>query len=259
MINLDPALLDQDAIRLKRRKRLLLIAILPTIVLVSVAAIFIRTTIYNTMLATNSSSALYPNLTTMNDFQKVGNIIEPYIVYYNGGTIKLVEAKTTEDLASAEEDFKESLKQNPPEEALCLIYGNYSYAVEVGADYMAKNKDYNGSLVEYNRAKALLYENGCANKSNPGSGSDQKSEDAVRRIDSKYRKAVASANEMENPEEGGEGESGEGKQISEEQMEEWEKEQSEATEEAIKRLIRDKSYKYGRENSIDYFNPVPGY
>lgn len=259
MINLDPALLDQDAIRLKRRKRLLLITLVPVLVLVIAALFFARTTIYNIMLSANNNSALYKNVATVTDIQKIGNIIEPYIAYYNGGTIKLVEAKTEDDLIGAEEEFKESLKQNPPEEALCSIYGNYSYAVELGADYKVKNKDYDGSLVEYNRAKALLYENGCADRGDQGNGSDKKAEEAVDRIDSKYRKAVASANQLENPEEGGDEGSGANQQLTESEIEEWQKEQSDASNKSLRGLIQYRMYDYNKSNPREYSYSTPGF
>lgn len=186
MLNLDPGLLDQDKIRLKKRKKLLAIYTVPVIVILFFAAFMIRTGIYNMFLTMEDSSKTFGTTNALNEFQKVGNILEPYIVYYNGGYIKLVNAESRFDLMSAEELFKESLKQNPPESMLCPIYGNMAYALELQADIFMSEKDYTASIVAYDRAESLLRENGCEE--------EEKNQVAQDRIANKRRKAIASAN-----------------------------------------------------------------
>ena len=52
--------------------------------------------------------------------QLFGNMIQPYIAYYNRGTAELNISEYDE----AEEDFRASLRENPPKAELCKIYVN---------------------------------------------------------------------------------------------------------------------------------------
>ncbi len=203
MLNLDPALLDQDKIRLHRRKILLIISILPATILILVALFLGRTGIYNLFLSIDTGNKLYSTSKSFNGFQKVGNIIEPYLAYYNSGIFTLYDAKTEDDLVSAELEFRESLKNNPPQEMLCHIIVNLSYSIELQADLKVSNKLYDESLALYNRADGILYENNCASKeSSDKKGSDKKAESAKERIADKRRKVIAAANN--ETDEGGE-------------------------------------------------------
>ncbi len=197
MLNLDPALLDQDKIRFKKRKHLLLAYVVPVTILLVAAVFFARVGIYNIFLSLESRSHTYGVTPTLNDFQKSTNILEPYIAHYNDGYIKMAKAETAQDLDDAINSFKESLKNNPPEDRLCSIYGNISYALEIQADQKVAVKNYDTALVLFNRAEAALYENDCATKdSSIHPAKDSKSEDAKERIESKRRKAIAAANNM---------------------------------------------------------------
>lgn len=196
MLNLDPALLNQDKIRLHRRKRLIVISIVPVVILFIIALFFIRTSIYNIVLSIDQNTKSYSSISAINNFQKVGNMIEPYLAYYNGGTFMLYNASSVSDLTSAEAEFRESLKNDPPEQLLCDIYVNLSYSIELQADAEMSEKTYDRALVLYNRAEGLLFENNCASKdSSAEDGKDEKANNAKSRIDDKRRKAVAAAND----------------------------------------------------------------
>ena len=107
-------LLDQDKIRVKKRRRLFLYASVPLIILIIASVFFLRTGIYNIIYSTSVAGESYGLPSVSNNLQRVGNLIEPYLPYYNSGYIKLIQAETSEDLAAAEADFRESLKHNPP-------------------------------------------------------------------------------------------------------------------------------------------------
>ena len=234
MLNLDPKLLDQDKIRLERRKRLLLISILPTILLIVLALFFGRTGLYNISLAMEKDSNTFNVSSPLTDFQKVGNIIEPYLPYYNSGYIKLISAKNYDDLTAASDNFRESLKHNPPKNMLCSIYGNLSYAIELQADLKVGSNDYDSSIALFNRAEALLYENACAAKDDKEKGSDEKSENAKHRISDKRRKAIAAANNVED--DGTSDDSKKNQQISEEQLQELKDRQSNSIQDMANQL-----------------------
>lgn len=216
MLNLDPNLLDQDKIRFKKRKKFLLVSIIPVVVLVFLALFLVRTGLYNIFLSVEVKSKTFTVTPALNDFQAIGNIIEPYIKYYNSGYIKLINASSRDNLIEAENDFRESLKNNPPESMLCTIYGNLSYSIELQAKDDMDKKDYDSAITNFNRAEGILYKEGCAEKDSSGKkGSDEKSENSKYRIIDERRKAVAAANDVSD-------DSGDGttnnQQISEEKL-----------------------------------------
>ncbi len=187
-------LLDQDKIRAKKRRRLFLFASVPLTILIIASIFFLRTGIYNIIYSTGVAGESYGLPSVSNNLQKVGNLIEPYLPYYNSGYIKLIQAETSEDLAAAEADFRESLKHNPPERMLCSVYGNLSYSIELRGDLLFNNKQYQEALVSYNQAESLLFENGCASKDDNQSGKDEMSQTAKERIEQKRRETVDAAN-----------------------------------------------------------------
>ena len=202
MLNLDPNLINQDKIRLKKRKKLLLISAAPLVAFLVISIFFIRTGIYNIALSMDSGGREYNMTLALTGFQKVGNVLEPYIVYYNNGYIKLLNASSRPDLLAAEDYFKESLKNDPPEKMLCAVYGNLSYTIELQAKLDEEEGDYDAAVTKLYRAEGILYENGCAEKDSTGkTGKDEKSEAAKRRINEERRKVIAAANnDTDNPE-----------------------------------------------------------
>lgn len=195
--------------RLERRKKLLLYVLAPLVALVMLAFFFMRTGLYNILFSINVANKSYGFPTSITEFQKFANIIEPYLAYYNSGYLKLIQSKTVEDLDAAQQDFEESLKANPPEEMLCAVYGNLSYTIELKGRYAFDSQNYNEAIVLYNQAEALLYKNGCASKdSSSQAGSDQQSEDAKERIKEERNQAVAAANNGGGDEGNGGGEDG---------------------------------------------------
>ena len=155
MLNLDPALLDQNKTRLKKRKHLLKVYFVPILVLLFAAAFFIRTGIYNIFLSLESKSQTYSVIPTLSVTGAPINFLEPYISFYNDGYIKTVNATSHQDLDKAIDSFRESLKNNPPEYVVGQIYNNISYAMELQADKKAEIRDYNEAIKLYNRAEAV--------------------------------------------------------------------------------------------------------
>lgn len=193
MVNLDPNLVNQDKIRLQKRKKLILVTLTPVIILILISLFFMRTGIYNIIISLSNSNNNQLAVTFTN-FQYTGNLIESYLPYYNNGYFKLLQASSTEELTNAEQDFRESLKHNPPEDKLCSIYGNLSYAIELKADLNFSTKNYSEALILYNRAESLLYENDCVNKNSSAPSKDQVSKNAKNRIETSRRKTVNAAN-----------------------------------------------------------------
>lgn len=235
MVNLDLNLLDQDKIRAKKRRKLFLIAGLPLLIVFVVAMILLRTTVYNILFSAAINGKNYAMASFENDARKIGNIIEPYLAYYNSGYVNLIQAKTVDNLATAENEFRESLKNNPPEEKLCSIYVNLSYAIELKSDNLMANKKYDEAIVAYNNAEAVLYENGCAAKdSSKANNKDEMAGNAKKRIEEKRRKAVNAANNATDGDDSdGQGNSGGKSEITEEELKELQELQDELVVEAI--------------------------
>ena len=200
-MKLDVSLLDQEKIRHQRRRKLWAILAVPVVVLVVLAGMLVRTGVFNVVVGRGTD---FVAMEMLAEVQLVGNVVEPYVAWYDMGYAKLGGAESGEALAEAEVDLRESLKHNPPEEMLCAIYGNLSYAVELQADLKVEEKQYDEVLVMYNRAEALLYENGCASKVDGEEGKSEKSEAAKERVVAKRRKAIDAINNVKD--EGGEDE-----------------------------------------------------
>ncbi|MBP5647707.1 hypothetical protein J6X04_00215 [Candidatus Saccharibacteria bacterium] len=229
--NLD--LLNQDKIRFKKRRRLFLYTLVPLIILILSTIFFLRTGIYNIIYSTGIAGESYGLPAVATKLQMVGNLIEPYLPYYNNGYLKLIQAESREDLVAAETEFRESLKHNPPEERLCAIYGNLSYSIELQADLLFNNQQYNDALVSYNQAESLLFENNCASKDDNQTGKDEQSEAAKDRIEEKRREAVDAANNNSDPSNNnGNGNQGGDQEISESQLQEIQDQQEEINNQA---------------------------
>lgn len=203
MLNLDPGIVDQDKIRLTRRKKLLKLSILPVSLLVLAGLFFLRTGFYNIVYGLSYENRNYDTPVSISSFQLIGNNIESFLAYYNRGTAELNLAKYDE----AEKDLRASLRENPPKNVYCMVCVNLSYSIEMQADRAAQRKSFDDALVLYNRAESILFENNCASKSSDVNGTDKKAEESKERIDSKRRRTVA---QMNNNEEGKEGDEGVG-------------------------------------------------
>lgn len=203
MLNLDPRLVDQDKIRHEKRKKFFGIAVIPLIFLFIIAMFFLRTGIYNAVLSVGYNNGNYETPKTFSGLQAFVNIIEPYLAYYNRGHLKLLTSKTIDDLTSAEDDFQESLKNNPPEMQLCSIYVDLSYTLELEGDLSVESKDYDKAVILYNRAESVLYENNCAAKDSSGkTGKDELAKKAKERIEEKRKYAIDAMNNVEDGDDG---------------------------------------------------------
>lgn len=193
MLELNPEIVDQDKIRKQKRKRMLKIAFLPCLLLVLAGGFFLRTTAFNVIYDLSYENKNYDTTELITEMQKVGNIVTPYITFFDSGVTKLVKT----DYSGAEAEFRSALKENPPKNMLCKIYVNLSLSIELQADTLVKKQKYDDALVLYNTAQSTLYENNCANKQD-GNGSDKKAEAANTRLDSKRSRAVAYMNSIDD-------------------------------------------------------------
>ena len=98
----------------------------------------------------------------------------------------------------AEADFRESLKQNPPEKVICKIYHNLSLSIEAQGDASFEEKNYEQALLFYNRAQALINDSGCARKEGGENAEDvAKAKASQQRIEDKHNKVVKSMTKIE--------------------------------------------------------------
>lgn len=240
-LNLDPKILDQDKLRLTKRKKLLKFISLPIIFLTFISLFFLRTGVLNLVINSANSTLNYKSLKTVSNFQLLGNLIEPYLAYYDRGFANLTEASSLEDLITAEADFRESLKNNPPEAYLCYVYGNLSYTLELEADLTLKTSEPEKSLILYNRAESLLSENDCLEK-------EEKAKSAKERIEEKRREAVNEINNIKDDNEQDDGKADDsGKEIDDKKLDEIHSERSDLESRAAG-ILR---YSVGRGSSSD--------
>ena len=190
MINLDPALLDQDKIRKEKRKSLLKRYSLPILFLIIISFFFLSTWLYNIVYFISYSNKNYPIAEGYTETRFIMNILEPYIPDYNQGTARLMMG----EYVKAEKSFTESLQKSPPEALLCHIYVNLSLSLESQADAALQGNDYNKALELYNRAESVLYNNDCAAKSSNSNGKDSKAESSKERINKKRNEATDQMN-----------------------------------------------------------------
>lgn len=209
MLNLNPELVNQDKIRKARRKRMLKIAALPCFILFLCSLFIFRIGVFNIVYGVSYDNQNYDVANSMTDFQGLGNIITPYLKYYDGGVAKL----NNQDYEGAENDFRSSLKENPPVDVLCKVYVNLSLSIEFQADEKYRAENYEDALVLYTKARSTLYSNGCVDKNaddKKDDSKDAKAKEAVERID---RKASATMKKMNDMDDDGGNQSGTGQDI----------------------------------------------
>lgn len=197
MLNLNPELVNQDKIRKARRKRMLKIAAFPCAVILIASLFVFRVGIFNIVYSVSYGNQNYDVANSMADFQGLGNVISPYIKYYDGGVAKL----KNKQYENAEKDFRSSLKENPPEKILCNIYVNLSLSIEYQADEEFKKENYEDSLVLYTKARSTLFSNGCADKNateDNDQSKDKNARNSVSRIDKKASIAMNKMNSSED-------------------------------------------------------------
>lgn len=213
MIDLNPALLDQEGIRKKRRKKMLLYAFAPVALLFILSLFFLRPGVFDILFGIN-----YENNTdfaiAVGNTQHFANIIEPYLAYYNTGTAYL----QARDGKNAEAELTESLKNNPPADKICQVRVNLSYSIEIQADEAAIKQQYDNALVLYSKAEGVLYEDNCAGRKKSQESKDEHAKQAKERISDKRGEAVSKMNGVSG--DNGEDDDSQKTQIQENQIEE---------------------------------------
>ena len=190
MINLDPSIINQESLRKKRRKKLLLIFIAPVTVLTLAGLFFLRPGMFDILFGMNYDNKDSGMIVSLGQMQKVANIIEPYIAYYNAGTAYLKDG----DGIKAEAELRESIKKLPPQDKICQVRTNLSYSIEIQADEAMINRKYDEALVLYSRAEGILYEDNCASKQDAQEIKDKMIDAAIKRITRKRGTVVSEMN-----------------------------------------------------------------
>ena len=200
MLNLNPELVDQDKIRKGKRKRLLKYVSAPCLLLLLASIFVLRVGIFNIVYSLSYNNENFEVADSMTDAQSIGNIIMPFLKYYNSGVAKIKR----EQFEEAEAAFRASLKENPPADVMCQINTNLSLSIEMQADKAYISERYDDALVLYGKAQSALYANGCASKYS-GEGKDNKAIEAKERIDTKLAKTMNKINSRKEDEGGGQG------------------------------------------------------
>lgn len=193
MIELDPSIIDQESLRKKRRKKMFLVALVPIIILILASILFLRPGVFDMIFSAAYKGIDAGGAISISQFHKNLNIIEPYLAPYNAGTAYLKDKNG----ASAETEFRDSLRLGPPKNMLCQIRVNLSYSIELQADEAKNRNDYDQALILYNKAEGALYEDDCAKKNqseNEQGGKDEKANAAKQRISDKRSVVVAAMN-----------------------------------------------------------------
>lgn len=190
MINLDPKLVDQETIRKNKRKRLLKIAALPCVLLLILTLMAARQSSYNAFfgLVIKNNETGFANILTQ--MQIFANYAEPHIAHYNEGIIRLKNRQYTE----AEQSFRTSLENDPPERAVCDIYNNLAISMELQADELVKTKTYEKAIELYTHAESILISSGCG--SNEDNKKHEKSNATAERVSEKRSEAIANKNKF---------------------------------------------------------------
>ena len=198
MLNLNPELVDQDKIRKAKRKRLLKYVSAPCILLLIASAFILRVGVFNIVYSVSYNNQNFEVADSMADFQGIGNVITPFLKYYDGGVAKLKRGL----LKEAEDAFRASLKENPPADVICKINTNLSLSIEMQADKAFNSDRFDDALVLYGKAQSTLYANDCATKYD-GKGKDGKAIEAKERIDTKLAKTMNKINSRQEDEDDG--------------------------------------------------------
>lgn len=252
MIDLDPAIVDQETLRKKRRKKMLLVSLGPNIILAVAGAFFLRPVCSDILYRMNFDSRNGAAVTIAKT-QQFANLIEPYIAYYNAGTALIQQGEASD----AEKELRQSLASNPPQDKVCQVRVNLSYSIEIQADDARSHNNLDKALALLSKAEGILYENGCANKDNSKTAAkDIHAEEAKRRINGK-RNQLVSAMTGGSESEGGSSGSQQGENISSERVDAIRSMIKGGPE--IQNLLRDNSH-YGAGNvggSDSNFNIMP--
>ena len=190
MVNLDPALMNVDAIRLVHRKKLFLALALPLTLLLLVGLKLISPAIINNQLKVAYDAQDYDTALFWANALQFTNILEPHIASFNRGNIYFGK----QDYSSAETEYRQSLELNPPSDKRCPIRINLSLSIEAQADIFMKNKEYDEAILAYDQAKATLYLDNCAHRSDD-KGVSAEAERAKKRISHKQEEALRLRND----------------------------------------------------------------
>ena len=125
MINLDPAIVDQETIRKQKRKKLMTIYAAPVAVLLIISAFFLSTGLFNLVFSLEYNGHSYDMANGFSNTRLFMNVLEPYIVHYDRGTTEL----QMKQYVKAESSFTEALQNSPPADKLCKIYVNLSLSI----------------------------------------------------------------------------------------------------------------------------------
>lgn len=194
MMKFDLSLMDVDAVRLKRRKKWLLFSLVPMIIAFLVALKLISPMVFTQLLKSAYTAHNYDSAVLWGKANIFLNILEPYIAHFNYGDALFIKG----EYENAEDQFRQSLAKNPPQDKICDIRVNLARAIEGQADVKIKAKRYDDAIVLYDKAKTVLYGDGCAMPTND-SGKSEEAEDAKKRLSEKKDEANRARDNAQQP------------------------------------------------------------
>ena len=192
MINFDLNKLDQDKIRKKKRKKLLLISIAPCVILLVLGIFFLRPAITTTLYNMNYSGKNYAGAASVAETQNFLNIIEPYIADYQIGTAFIQDGK----FEDAQSKLVSSLEQGPDKDNVCKVRTNLAYSIEKQADKLSGEENYSDAIIKYSEAIGYLSGDNCADQQDPSKGDDEQAKEAMKRDKKKVQDLVEKLNSM---------------------------------------------------------------
>lgn len=192
MFKFDPSIIDQEKVRKLKRKRLFRIFMLPIILLFVIGAFLLRTGFFNLAYHAEYNAQNYSLARSYTNIQEFANIISSYVIFFDRGDALFKSG----DYTGAENAFRMSLKENPPNTELCKVYVNLSLSIEKQGDEKSRNDNYDDAMILYSSAESILYSNNCASKFSSGNGSNDRAEVAKKRIIEKRRNLILKNNNI---------------------------------------------------------------
>lgn len=182
--------LDFEAIRLAKRRKLLLYSLPVALIMIIICIKMLSVPILSSLSHVSYDKAQYKTSGQLLYPLYVANWIEPYKLPFNHGNALFKQG----DYRAAEGRYREALK-SVPEKHECSVRINLALSLEAQADVLMSNKSYDDAIVIYDDVKAVLYdgEDSCgvrfndtsADEKTDKSKDDSNSEDSSQNGDEK--------------------------------------------------------------------------
>lgn len=145
--------LNFDKHRLAKRRKLLLVSLIPCLVIGVVALKLISLSALATIAHSSYQSGDYDRTANTLSPLRTGNWFEPYLVHFDQANARYKQG----DYQQAEESYRRAL-ETVPEERECDVRINLALSIIGQADALLAQKSYDQAIVRYDDAKAVVYD-----------------------------------------------------------------------------------------------------